>query len=159
MARASIWRFAPPSIQEAKRDRGVPRRGCAGRLPILPYDEAAASWHANERARLGKRGRRPLPDSLPVCEVVHDLPEEEKVCPHPDHRMVEIGRESSDRLRFIPAYAEIERHIRPKYACAQCREGAYGIILLGICSFFQFVSCRESMLSNSCRTSSNVSNL
>jgi tRNA(fMet)-specific endonuclease VapC len=28
-------------------------------LPILPYDEAAASWHANERARLGKRGRPP----------------------------------------------------------------------------------------------------
>ena len=30
-----------------------------GALPILPYDEAAASWHANERARLGKRGRPP----------------------------------------------------------------------------------------------------
>jgi len=30
-----------------------------GTLPILPYDEAAASWHANERARLGKRGRPP----------------------------------------------------------------------------------------------------
>jgi len=30
-----------------------------GALPILPYDEAAASWHAKERARLGKRGRPP----------------------------------------------------------------------------------------------------
>lgn len=28
-------------------------------LPILPYDEEAASWHAVERARLGKRGRMP----------------------------------------------------------------------------------------------------
>jgi tRNA(fMet)-specific endonuclease VapC len=28
-------------------------------LPILPYDEEAASWHATERARLGKRGRPP----------------------------------------------------------------------------------------------------
>jgi tRNA(fMet)-specific endonuclease VapC len=28
-------------------------------LPILPYDEEAASWHASERARLGKRGRPP----------------------------------------------------------------------------------------------------
>lgn len=28
-------------------------------LPILPYDEAAAAWHARERARLGRRGRPP----------------------------------------------------------------------------------------------------
>jgi tRNA(fMet)-specific endonuclease VapC len=26
-------------------------------LPILPYDDEAASWHASERARLAKRGR------------------------------------------------------------------------------------------------------
>jgi tRNA(fMet)-specific endonuclease VapC len=28
-------------------------------LPILPYDEEAAAWHARERARLSKRGRPP----------------------------------------------------------------------------------------------------
>jgi tRNA(fMet)-specific endonuclease VapC len=28
-------------------------------LPILPYDEAAADWHARERARLARRGRPP----------------------------------------------------------------------------------------------------
>lgn len=28
-------------------------------LPILPYDEAAASWHAEERARLEAKGRTP----------------------------------------------------------------------------------------------------
>ncbi len=28
-------------------------------LPILPYDEEAASRHASERARLAKRGRPP----------------------------------------------------------------------------------------------------
>ena len=28
-------------------------------LPILPYDEEAAAWHARERARLGRRGRAP----------------------------------------------------------------------------------------------------
>jgi transposase len=69
-------------------------------------------------------GRRPLPDFLPVEEIVHDVPEAERVCRNdPDHEMVEIGRESTDRLRFIPAHAEIERHIRPKYACRTCKEG------------------------------------
>ena len=28
-------------------------------LPILPYDEESAGWHARERARLGRRGRPP----------------------------------------------------------------------------------------------------
>jgi tRNA(fMet)-specific endonuclease VapC len=28
-------------------------------LPILPYDEAAAGWHARERARLSRRGSPP----------------------------------------------------------------------------------------------------
>lgn len=28
-------------------------------LPILPYDEEAAAWHARERARLSRRGRAP----------------------------------------------------------------------------------------------------
>ena len=28
-------------------------------LPILPYDQEAAAWHARERARLGRRGRPP----------------------------------------------------------------------------------------------------
>ena len=71
-----------------------------------------------------KRGRKPLPDFLPVHEIVHDVPETEKVCKNdPQHEMVEIGREKADRLRFIPARTEIERHVRPKYACSTCKEG------------------------------------
>jgi len=36
-----------------------------------------------------KQGRRPLPDFLPVKEILHDLSEDEKVCAHnPDHRGV-----------------------------------------------------------------------
>ncbi len=70
------------------------------------------------------RGRRPLPDFLPVEEHLHDLPEADKVCGHdPAHRLVEIGRESSDQLKFIPATVAIVRHIRPKYACPTCKEG------------------------------------
>jgi tRNA(fMet)-specific endonuclease VapC len=30
-----------------------------GILPILPYDQEAATWHAQERVRLSKRGRPP----------------------------------------------------------------------------------------------------
>ncbi len=71
-----------------------------------------------------KAGRRPLPDHLPVREILHDLSEDQKICPHdPTHRLSEIGRESSDQLNFIPARCEIIRYVRPKYACATCKEG------------------------------------
>jgi len=71
-----------------------------------------------------KGGRRPLPDFLPVEEHLHDLPEDEKVCGNdPLHALVEISRETSDQLKFIPARAEIVRHIRPKYACPHCKDG------------------------------------
>jgi transposase len=71
-----------------------------------------------------KRGRRPLPDFLPVHEIVHDLLEDEKVCQNdPSHGLVEISRETSDQLKIIPAHAEIVRHVRPKYACPTCKEG------------------------------------
>ncbi|MGH2585041.1 MAG: type II toxin-antitoxin system VapC family toxin [Dehalococcoidia bacterium] len=45
----------PPS----RRRRDVERyviSAVRGRLPILPYDEAAADWHAAERARLERLG-------------------------------------------------------------------------------------------------------
>jgi transposase len=71
-----------------------------------------------------KRGRRPLPDFLPVHEILHDLPEDEKVCAlDASHTLVEISRETSDQLKFIPATVEILRHVRPKYACPTCKEG------------------------------------
>ncbi len=71
-----------------------------------------------------RRGRRPLPDFLPVEEHLHDLSEAEKVCGNdPEHRLVEIGCETSDQLKFIPATVAIVRHIRPKYACPKCKDG------------------------------------
>jgi len=74
--------------------------------------------------RRRRAGRRPLPDHLPVREVLHDLSDEEKVCPHdPSHRLAEIGRETSEQLEFIPARVERVRHVRPKYACPACKEG------------------------------------
>ena len=57
-------------------------------------------------------------------EVLHDLSEEEKTCAQDaSHRLVEIGRETSDQLKFIPATVEIVRHVRPKYACPSCKQG------------------------------------
>lgn len=44
-------------------------------LPILPYDEASAAWHAHERARLGRRGRGPSAADGQIAAIarVHEL--------------------------------------------------------------------------------------
>lgn len=44
-------------------------------LPILPYDQEAASWHARERARLARRGRVPsaADGQIAAIAVVNEL--------------------------------------------------------------------------------------
>ncbi len=44
-------------------------------LPILPYDQEAATWHARERARLSKRGRPPsaADGQIAAIATVNDL--------------------------------------------------------------------------------------
>ena len=69
---------------------------------------------AHQRA---KRGRRPLPEDLPRREVIHDLSEEEKICPHDGARLEAMGEDISEQLDIIPARVEVIRHIRRKYAC------------------------------------------
>ena len=98
-------------FNEAEVEAAASEDDCSGDIPVLAYTRR-------------KRRPRALPDFLPVQEVLHDLRDDEKVCPHdPAHRLVEIGREQSDQLKFIPATVEIVRHIRPKYACSTCKQG------------------------------------
>ena len=52
--------------------------------------------------------------------MVHDVPEEQKVCVcgAPLNR---IGEEPSEKLKIIPPKLIVVRHIRPKYACRVVR--------------------------------------
>ena len=40
-------------------------------LPILPYDQEAATWHAKERARLGKSGNPPSAADGQIAAIAH----------------------------------------------------------------------------------------
>jgi transposase len=66
------------------------------------------------------RGRKPLPENLPREEVVHDIPEEQKVCAC-GTPLSRIGEEISEKLKIIPPKLYVVRHIRPKYACRACQ--------------------------------------
>ena len=66
-----------------------------------------------------KRGRKPLPESLPRVEVVHELTEQERQCGC-GHLKSHIGQEISEQLDYIPAKVQVIRNIRYKYACKHC---------------------------------------
>ena len=62
-------------------------------------------------------GRKPLPEALPRVEVLHELPEEERVCGHDGQPLVEIGEVVSEQLDIVPAVIRVIRHVRKQYAC------------------------------------------
>jgi len=84
------------------------------------HEEALIEVPSHTRAR---GGRRPLPAWMPREEILHDLSEEEKICAHDGEPLVEIGRETSEQVEFIPATARVLVHVRPKYGCPRCKTG------------------------------------
>ena len=66
-----------------------------------------------------KRGRKPLPADLPRVEVLHDIPEEDKICAC-GQQLQRIGEDTCEKLEIIPAQVRVKRHIRPRYACKAC---------------------------------------
>ena len=92
----------------------------AASSPEPPAPEASVEVASHRRA---KSGRRPLPDDLPREEVLHDIPEDEKICACCGAPLVRIGQETDEQVDFEPARLKVIRHVRPKYACQRC-EGA-----------------------------------
>jgi transposase len=86
---------------------------------VAPAGDETVTVPAHTRR---KRGRKPLPETLPRVEVVHELPDNERICPHDGKLLAEIGEVTSEQLDVIPAKIRVIRHIRKQYACrcGQC---------------------------------------
>lgn len=62
---APVWHeliFGASRLPKSRRRSDIERflrQVVAQTMPILPYDQAAAAWHATERARLTRQGRNP----------------------------------------------------------------------------------------------------
>ena len=63
-----------------------------------------------------------IPEELPREDIIHDIPEEEKVCPHDGHTLEVIGSDDHEQLDIIPAQIKVLRHRRLKYACPCCSQ-------------------------------------
>ncbi len=79
--------------------------------------------HSETTVKAYQRTRKPrvsIPDAYPREECVHDLPEEEKTCPHDGSTLKQIGSDDHEQLDIIPAQIKVIRHRRLKYACPCC---------------------------------------
>ena len=75
--------------------------------------EVAEGKASSGRAR-GKRA--PLPAHLQRVDLVHDVPEAQRVCAC-GTPMVLIGEEISEQLDIVPMKVQVLRHIRRRYGC------------------------------------------
>ncbi len=69
------------------------------------------------KRRRKKHGRRVIPDGLPEEEVIIELPEDKRVCPHDNSVMQFIRYETSKQLDYIPAQLKVIVTKRAVYAC------------------------------------------
>ena len=84
---------------------------------VTPNEAITIPAHTRRRG-----GRSKLPGELPRLEIVHDLPEHEKVCAHDGTRLTRIGEEVLEQLDYQPAVLRVVRHVRPRYACPCCEQ-------------------------------------
>ncbi|NRA23538.1 MAG: transposase [Oleispira sp.] len=57
---------------------------------------------------------------MPRTEVIHDLSDSEKVCPHDGTALRHFSNETSEQLDYTPAQMSLLQHIRRKYTCPYC---------------------------------------
>jgi len=91
---------------------------------LVEDNDDAIEVPAHKRQRTG---RKALPEDLPRIEIIHELSDADRVCPHDGHALKEIGAKASEQLDIVPMQIHVIRHIRKQYACPCCEKqgGAY----------------------------------
>ena len=98
-------------FDEAEIDEAVESEEAADEITVAPYTRK-------------KRGRKPLPRDLPRVDVTYDISDAEKQCDCGCEKTC-IGKETAERLDYVPPQIRVIRDIRLKYACRNC-EGTEG---------------------------------
>lgn len=67
-----------------------------------------------------KKKRSSIPEELPRTEIIHDLSDAEKFCPHDSVALRHFGNKTSEQLDYTPAQMNVLQHVRRKYTCPCC---------------------------------------
>ena len=82
--------------------------------------QEAAPIKTKPRQKVPGSGRRRIREDLERVEVVHELGEEDRVCPWCASERPIIGEERSEEVELIPAKAVVKVHVRRKYGPCTC---------------------------------------
>ncbi len=91
---------------------------------VVATPPATVTVPAHERKVAPKsgHGREPLPEGLPVEEILLDVSDEEKTCGGCGAELVRIGEDVREELHIVSPRMVVRRYVRPKYACRICTE-------------------------------------
>lgn len=98
-------------------------------LPIFNEAEALVDQAAKEdvvvKSHIRKkrlRNEEKFKD-LPTEDVIHDVPEEERICPACGSEMVPVGKDYiRTEVQYVPAKLKVIRHYQMVYECRNCRK-------------------------------------
>ena len=68
----------------------------------------------------GRSKKKPFPEGLPREEVIVDIAEDQKTCPHDGTKLKLIGEDIVEKLKTVPAQSTIIVERKQKYACSTC---------------------------------------
>jgi len=86
-----------------------------------PGQEITVSYKRKKR----KGKRKEFYEGLPTEQVVHELPEDERVCPDCGGEMHACGHEVYRReLTCVPAQYKVTEHVQTAYACRHCEHNS-----------------------------------
>jgi len=93
---------------------------------IAAADVQQSTQSVDAHERHAKPGRKAIPEKFPRKQVIHDIPESEKICPLDGTPLVRIGEEISEQYEYTPPKLIVLQHVRPKYASG-CDHGGVRI--------------------------------
>ena len=108
-----------------RSERLVPIPGDPQYLPGMEPPKEEAVPELVDVPAHKKRKRKPkndyangltIPENLPVEQEILDLPEEQKICPETNEKMVKIGEDVTRRLGYRAPQYFVKEIVRPKYA-------------------------------------------
>lgn len=79
------------------------------------HDAITVPAHRRKRG-----GRKPLPPELERIDIVLDLSDADRLCPHDGARLQPIAQTITEQLDIVPAQVRVLRHIRNTFACPCC---------------------------------------
>jgi transposase len=90
------------------------------KAPEPKFEEVAGH---KRKKRIGKRDE--LYENLPTEQIVHELPEDEQICPDCGEKLHTCGHEVVRReIEIVPAHVKAIEHVQTVYSCRNCQENA-----------------------------------